>query len=176
MAGSSRCGSHRRPSFEHFFVSDSNTFGHHSFNAPNKAFDALLLNSITSKFFTILQPLTIFRLQRIYGTFILLALACPQASALIGAQRSEGIDIVAYGPDDRWGECRMLMVPPDTRIRISYPFQHEQRTREIVFPANDPSVPTLHLGVEGEAGLRGKERDWRWSGITSLLASVDSLL
>jgi hypothetical protein len=58
---------------------------------------------------------------------------------------SEDIDIVACGMDGRWGECRMLLVPPGTRVRISYNFQCERRTREIVFPANDPSIPTLYL-------------------------------
>jgi hypothetical protein len=37
------------------------------------------------------------------------------------------------------------MVPPGTRVRISYPFGYEQRTREIVFPASDPRVPTIYL-------------------------------
>jgi len=58
---------------------------------------------------------------------------------------TEGIDIVAYGLDGRWGECRMLSVTPGTRVRISYTFRHQRRTREIVFPSSDPPVHTLHL-------------------------------
>ena len=61
------------------------TIGHCSFNAPEKAFYARLLNSITSKYFTILRIPTV---EFPSGTFILLAQVLPQASALIGLQRA----------------------------------------------------------------------------------------
>ena len=61
------------------------TIGHCSFNAPEKAFYARLLNSITSKSFTILHISTI---DCPPGTFISLAQVLPQASALIGLQRA----------------------------------------------------------------------------------------
>jgi hypothetical protein len=58
---------------------------------------------------------------------------------------ADGVEIVAYGPDGHWGECRILTVPPGTRVRISYPFQQRRHTREIVFPTSDPPVPIIHL-------------------------------
>ena len=61
------------------------TIGHCSFNAPEKAFYARLLNSLTSKYFTILHILTI---ECPAGTFISLAQVLPLASALIGLQRA----------------------------------------------------------------------------------------
>ncbi len=61
------------------------TIGHCSFNAPEKAFYARLLNLITSKYFTILHILTV---DCPAGTFISLAQVLPQVSALIGLQRA----------------------------------------------------------------------------------------
>jgi hypothetical protein len=39
----------------------------------------------------------------------------------------------------------MLFITSGARVRITYPFEYEQRTHEIVFPSNDPSVPTIYL-------------------------------
>ena len=58
---------------------------------------------------------------------------------------AEGIKIDAYGPSGQWGECRMLIVTPGARVRITYPFGDGQRTHEIVFPFTDPSMPTTYL-------------------------------
>ena len=58
---------------------------------------------------------------------------------------AEGIKIEACGPSGNWGKCMALMVTPGARVRITYPFGFGQRTREIVFPSNDPSVPTIYL-------------------------------
>ena len=60
--------------------------GCHSFNAPRKAFYARPLNSITSKSFTT-QHIPAVQCGT-PGTFISLAQALPQASALIGLQRA----------------------------------------------------------------------------------------
>jgi hypothetical protein len=59
-----------------------------SFDAPRETFDARVLNSITSKFFTILRGPIIFRQGATCGTSISLAQALPQASALIGPQKA----------------------------------------------------------------------------------------
>jgi len=79
---------YRRASFEHLLICGSNTLGCRSFNAPRKTFNARVLNSITSKCFTILRGPTNFRLQRTPGIFISLAQARPQATALIGSQKA----------------------------------------------------------------------------------------
>ena len=57
---------------------------------------------------------------------------------------AEGIDIVAYGPGGKWGECGMLVFPPGARVRISYTFRHERHTQEIVLPETDP-ISIVHL-------------------------------
>lgn len=58
----------------------------------------------------------------------------------------EGIKIAVRGPAGQWGECTGLVVTPGTRVRIYYPFRHERRTQEIIFPIiSDPSIPTIHL-------------------------------
>jgi hypothetical protein len=59
-----------------------------SFDAPRETFNAKVLNSITSKFFTILRGPIIFRQGATCGTSISLAQALPQASALIGPQKA----------------------------------------------------------------------------------------
>ena len=64
------------------------TLGCCSFNAPRETFNARVLNSITSKSFTILHGPTIFHQWVTPGTFISLAQALPQASALIGPQKA----------------------------------------------------------------------------------------
>jgi len=64
------------------------TLGCCSFNAPRETFNARVLNSITSKSFTILHGPTIFHQWATPGTFISLAQALPQASALIGPQKA----------------------------------------------------------------------------------------
>ena len=58
---------------------------------------------------------------------------------------TKGINIVEYGLDGRWGECRMLSVTPGAQVHIYYTFQHQQHTREIVFPSSDLPVHTLLL-------------------------------
>jgi hypothetical protein len=52
---------------------------------------------------------------------------------------------MAYGPDFRWGECKTLTVPPDTRIRIYYTFGGEERMKEIRFPEDERVGTPIHL-------------------------------
>ena len=69
-----------------FFISDLTILAHCSFDGQREAFYARLLNSITSKSFIILHTLTYAKAMA--GTFILLAQALLQASALIGLQKA----------------------------------------------------------------------------------------
>jgi len=109
---------------------------HRSFNAPRKALYARLLNSITSKSFTILRVPT-FRLRRAPTAFILRAQALPQTSALIGLQ----IVIKVWMADGASAECRWPRQAPEfaysTLSRVS-------ALSEIVFPTAGPSIPILN--------------------------------
>ena len=55
----------------------------------------------------------------------------------------EGIRIEAYGPNYRWGECRVLIVTPGARVRITYPFGYGKRTHEIVLLRTPSFLPLI---------------------------------
>lgn len=57
----------------------------------------------------------------------------------------ENIKIEAQMPNAEWGECKVLIATPGSRVRISYIFKSEMRTCDIVFPEHNPATRTLHL-------------------------------
>jgi hypothetical protein len=59
--------------------------------------------------------------------------------------RKQGIFIEALGFDGRWGECRYLVVPAGTRIRITYQHEGDERVEVVVFPADMAPVASRGL-------------------------------
>ncbi|KAK7018680.1 hypothetical protein VNI00_018335 [Paramarasmius palmivorus] len=57
-----------------------------------------------------------------------------------------GITITALGLDNRWGDCKILTVPPSTRLRISYPYLGSRRIQEVVLPSR-PTITTPGIPV-----------------------------
>ena len=70
------------------------------------------------------------------GTFILLAQALLQASALIGLQKAFILQFMVGTTNG----VNAVGVLPHTRIRISYTFQRKQCMCEIMFPSHDPTL------------------------------------
>ena len=139
----SRCCSDRGALFECCFVSDSNHPWLLQFQCPKRNIQCKSVEFDNIKiFYYPTWPDHLPPVGDTWNFYIARSGASPSESI---DWATEGIDIVAYGLDGRWDEYRTLSVTPGTRVRISYTFRHQRRTREIVFPSSDPPVHTFHL-------------------------------
>jgi len=51
--------------------------------------------------------------------------------------KKENIAVTAFGSNEEWGECRVLIAPGGAQVRVNYEFDGSTRTKELVFPKRE---------------------------------------